>query len=369
MNIYDELGIKPVINACATLTKLGGSIMPPEVVQAMQDASRWFIDLEELQIKAGERLAELTHNEAAYISSGAAAGITLAVAACITGQDRAAMDRLPDTTGLKNEVIVFKSHRNGYDHAARMVGVRMVEIGAAQHTEPSELDTAISDKTAAFVWFQGGMTGHGDFPIEKVIELCSARNVPVIVDAAAQLPPVENLWTFTQKGAVCAIFSGGKELHGPQSSGLVVGRKWLIEAMRPNGNPNANIGRPMKVGKEEMAGLFAAVKRYLTLDHAARRERDERVVAEWCTALNGLRGVCAQRSFPNEAGQPSPRCEVLLEGARLTRDALEQALRDGTPSIVVAKADQHGIYVNPMTLTDDEAQIVCARLVELLAEK
>ncbi|HEY3343188.1 MAG TPA: hypothetical protein VGK81_14265, partial [Anaerolineae bacterium] len=167
----------------------------------------------------------------------------------------------------------------------------------------------------------------------------------------------------------CAIFSGGKELHGPQSSGLVVGRKWLIEAMRPNGNPNANIGRPMKVGKEEMAGLFAAVKRYLTLDHAARRERDEHVVAEWCAALNGLRGVCAQRSFPNEAGQPSPRCEVVLDGAPLTRDALEQALRDGTPSIAVAKADQHGIYLNPMTLTDDEAQIVGARVVELLAEK
>ena len=367
MNIYDELGIKRVINACATLTKLGGSIMPPEVVQAMQDASRSFIDLEELQVKVGERLAELTHNEAAYVSSGAAAGIALAVAACITGQDRAAMDRLPDTTGLKNEVIVFKSHRNGYDHAVRMVGVKMVEIGTATHTDPSELDAAISDQTAAFVWFQGGMTGHGDFPIEKVIEICSAHNVPVIVDGAAQLPPVENLWTFTQKGATCAIFSGGKELHGPQSSGLVVGRKWLIEAMRPNGNPNANIGRPMKVGKEEMAGLLAAVKRYVTLDHAARRERDERVVAEWCAALNGLPGVCARRSFPNEAGQPSPRCEVLLEGARLTRDELVQALSDGTPAIVVAKADPQGILLNPMTLTDEEAQIVGARVAALLA--
>ena len=373
MSIYNELGIKPVINACATLTRLGGSIMPPEVIAAMQDASHCFVDLEELQARIGEKLAELTHNEAAYVSSGAAAGITLAVAACITGMDRAAMDRLPDTTGMKNELIVFKSHRNGYDHAARMVGVRMVEIGSATHTDPAELEAACSERTAAFIWFQGGMSGHGDFPLVQVIEICNRRGVPVIVDAAAQLPPVENLWTFTQQGAACAIFSGGKDLRGPQSSGLVVGRKWLIEAMRPNGNPNANIGRPMKGGKEDMAGLLAAVKRYLALDHGARRERDERAVAAWCETFNRLPGVRAQRSFPNEAAQPLPRCEVLLDagasqhGAALNRDGLVQALRNGTPAIAVATStDERGIWLNPMTLSDEELGIVQARLVELL---
>jgi uncharacterized pyridoxal phosphate-dependent enzyme len=369
MSIYDKLGIRPVINATATLTRLGGSIMPPEVIEAMQDAARCFVDLDELQMKIGERLAELTRNESAYVSSGAAAGIMLAVAASITGQDRSVMDRLPHTEDCaKNEVIVFKSHRNGYDHAVRMVGVKLVEIGDAQHTEPAELDTALSEKTAAFVWFQGAMSGRADFPLAEVIARCSARGVPVIVDAAAQLPPVENLWCFTQMGAACAIFSGGKDLRGPQSSGLVVGRKWLIDAMRPNGNPNASIGRPMKVGKEEMAGLLAAVQRYLALDHVARRARDERVVVEWCGRLNSLRGVCAQRSFPNEAAQPLPRCEVLLDdSARLTRDALVQALRDGTPSITVASSsDPQGIFLNPMTLTDEEAKIVEARLVELL---
>jgi L-seryl-tRNA(Ser) seleniumtransferase len=334
----------------------------------MQDASRWFIDLDELQTKVGEQLASLTHNEAAYVSSGAAAGVALAVAACVTGQDRAAMDRLPGTAGLKDEAIVFKSHRNGYDHAVRMVGVKLVEIGDAMHTETAELEAAITGRTAAFVWFQGAMSGRGDFPLAQVIEICGARGVPVIVDAAAQLPPVENLWRFTQMGAACAIFSGGKDLRGPQSSGLVLGRQWLIDAMRPNGNPNASLGRPMKVGKEEMAGLLAAVKRYLALDHAARRERDERVVAQWCRALNGLRGVCAQRSFPNEASQPLPRCEVVLDrDARLTRDELVQALRDGNPSIAVAPSPDHqAVLLNPMTLTDEEALMVEARLVELL---
>ncbi|MCL5995354.1 MAG: hypothetical protein M1546_04775 [Chloroflexi bacterium] len=370
MNIYEELGIKRVINASATLTRLGGSIMPPEVIAAMQDAAGWFIDLDDLQAKVGTRLAELTHNESAYVSSGAAAGVALAVAACVTGQDRDAMGRLPDTGGLRNEVIVFKSHRNGYDHAVRMVGVKLVEVGSATHTEPADLDAAITDKTAAFVWFQGAMSGRGDFPLAQVIERCSARRVPVIVDAAAQLPPVENLWRFTQMGATCAIFSGGKDLRGPQSSGLVLGSKWLIEAMRPNGNPNASLGRPMKVGKEEMAGLLAAVKRYLSLDHQARCERDERVVAAWCRVLNGLHGVRAQRSFPNEAGQPLPRCEVVLDGARLTQDELVRALRDGTPSIAVsASSNPLGIFLNPMTLTDEEVPLVEARLVELLSHQ
>ena len=368
MTIYEELGIRQVINASATLTRLGGSIMPPEVLAAMQDAARWFVDLDELQAKIGARLAELTHNEAAYVSSGAAAGITLAVAACAAGTDRAAIDRLPDTTGLKNELIVFKSHRNGYDHAARMVGVKMVEIGDAQRTDPAQLEAAFTPNTAAFIWFQGGMTGRADFPLADVIERCNTRGVPVIVDAEAQLPPVENLWRFTQMGAACAIFSGGKDLRGPQSSGLVVGRKWLIDAMRPHGNPNPGIGRPMKVGKEEMAGLLAAVQRYLALDHRARCERDERVVAVWCDAFNSLRGVRARRSYPNEAGQPLPRCEVLLGAdAALTREELVAALLGGSPAIsVAASPDPAGIYLNPMTLTDEETQLVAQRLTGLL---
>ena len=367
MSIYDELGVKQVINAHATLTRLGGSIMPPEVVAAMQDAARWFIDLDQLQARVGEKLAELTHNEAAYVSTGAAAGIVLAVAACVTRNDRALMARLPDTTGMKNEALVFKSHRNGYDHAIRNVGLKLIEVGDGATCSPAELESALNDQTAVFVWFQGAMSGRGDLPLAQVIELCSARGVPVIVDAAAQLPPVENLWRFTQMGAACAIFSGGKDLHGPQASGLVVGQKWLIEAMRPVGNPNGGICRPMKVGKEEMAGLLAAVKWYVSLDHRARCERDERVVAEWRRTFNGLRGVRAQRSFPNEAGQPLPRCEVVLEdGARLTRDELVRQLMDGTPAISVAASGERGIFLNPMTLTDEEVKLVEARLVELL---
>jgi L-seryl-tRNA(Ser) seleniumtransferase len=215
------------------------------------------------------------------------------------------------------------------------------------------------------------MTGRGDLPLEDVIARARPRGVPVIVDAAAQLPPAENLWRFAQMGATAAIFSGGKDLRGPQPTGLVVGEKWLIEGMRPHGSPNASLGRPMKVGKEEMAGLLAAVRRYLTLDYADRLARDERVVARWCETLGALPGVTARRSWPNEAGQPLPRAEVRIDPAIIGFGGAELVRRlwDGDPRIAVAGAGGDRIYLNPMTLTDDETLIVEAQLIELLKQR
>lgn len=368
MGIYDELGVRPLINASATLTRLGGSIMPREVVEAMVEASQHFVPLDELQRRVGERLAAMTQNEAAYVSSGAAAGIVLATAACIAGTDPKAITQLPDLTGLKNEVIIQKVHRNGYDHAVRQVGVTVVEIGDGEKTTAEELEAAINLNTAAIFWFQGAMSGQGDLPLEEVIAVANRHDIPVVVDGAAQVPPVENLWRFTQMGAALAIFSGGKDLRGPQSSGLIVGRNDLIEACRINGNPNHSIGRPMKVGKEEMVGLLKAVELYLKRDHVARASQDEEVVAGWCNELNKVAGVHAERSFPNEAGQPLPRALVTIDSGSvgLTRDAIVDRLEQGTPSIFVAKAGDEGIYLNPMTLADGEEQIVLDRLLEIL---
>lgn len=368
MSLYDELELPRVINACATVTFLGGSRMPPEVLAAMHDAAQNFVNIPELQRKLGEKIAAMTHNEAAYIATGAAAGIVLAIAACMTHDNPAARAMLPHTDGLRNEVLLFKSHNIGYAFAVRQTGAKMLLLGDGEQVTAQELRDAINDKTAAFIWFQGTFCGRGDLPLPEVIEICQARGVPVLVDAAAQLPPVENFWNFTQMGATAAMFSGGKDLRGPQASGLVVGKPWLIEAIRPLGNPNAGIGRPMKVGKEEMAGLYAAVKRYLALDHAARRARDEQVVAEWCAAFNQLPGVRAQRSFPNEAGQPLPRCEVSIgAGARLGHDETLLALRVGTPSIETGGAvGRSSFHLNPMTLSDEECVIVQERIVSLL---
>jgi L-seryl-tRNA(Ser) seleniumtransferase len=371
MSIYDELGVRTLINASANITRIGGSLMPPEVTEAMVQASKHFVNLEDLQRAVGEKLAELTHNEAAYVSNGAAAGVALATAAVVAGSDPRAIHQLPDTTGLKNEVIIHKSHRNGYDHAVRQVGVKIVEIGTMTETQPQELEQAINDKTAAIVWFQAQVTGRGDLPLQTVIAIANRHNVPVIVDAADQVPPVDNLWRFTQMGAALAIFSGGKDLCGPQSSGLVLGRKDLIESIRLNGNPNASIGRPMKVGKEEMVGLLTAVKLYLKRDHEARLSQDEEIVAGWCLELNRIKGVHAERSIPNVAGQPMPRAKVVIDAAAagISRDEIVTALREGSPSIEVLPGVDDVIYVNPMTLQSGEDEIVLQRFLEILANR
>lgn len=370
MSIYDELGIRPVINANATLTRLGGSVMHPDVLAAMTEASKHFVDLDLLQRRVGERLAQLTRNEAAFVTSGAAAGLALATAACVAGTDPAAIARLPDTTGLKNEVIVHKSHRNGYDHGVRMVGVKLVEIGYGQSTAEWELEAAINAKTAAVFWFQGAMSGHGDIPLERVIAIANAHDVPVVIDGAAQVPPTENLWKWTEMGAALAVFSGGKDLRGPQPTGLIVGRADLIDAIRLNSSPNHSLGRPMKVGKEEMVGLLKAVELYLQIDQEARASQDEETVMGWCLELNKLKGVRAERSFPNEAGQPLPRARVDIDPAQagLTRDQVMARLLDGTPSISVAPAGSTGIFLNPMTLADGEETVVLDRLRAVLSE-
>ncbi|HLJ57282.1 MAG TPA: aminotransferase class V-fold PLP-dependent enzyme [Chthonomonadaceae bacterium] len=365
MSIYEELGIRPLINANATLTRLGGSRMPPEVVEAMVEASRCFVDLDELQRRIGARLAELTRNEAAYVCSGAAAGLTLATAACLTAANHDAISQLPDLAGLRNEVIIHRSHRNGYDHAIRQAGVRVVEIGDGKETTAIELEHAIGEQTAAIFWFQGAMTGPDSLPLDEVIAVAGRSDVPVIVDAAAQLPPVSNLWSCTEMGAALAIFSGGKDLRGPQSSGLIVGRRELIEGCARNGNPNHSIGRPMKVGKEEMVGLLAAVERYLRLDHQARTIWCEEVVSNWNSALSRLPGVSARRDFPNEAGQPLPRSLVTFEPGEcpVSRSEVIARLADGDPSIVVATAGPDSIFLNPMTLDPGEERIILDHLV------
>jgi D-glucosaminate-6-phosphate ammonia-lyase len=362
---YESLGVKPIINAFATLTRLGGSLMPPEVTQAMQDASRCFIDLDELQRKVGERIAMLTQNEAAYVSSGAAAGLALATAACVVGNDATKRNTFPNLRGFKNEVIVQRLHRNGYDYAVRQVGIKLIEVGDEQGASSDDLLEAINSKTAAIFWFQGAMNRPSELPLQEVIAIAKTKNVPVIVDAAAQLPPVSNLWKFTKMGASLAIFSGGKDLCGPQSSGLILGRLDLIEAIRIHGSPNQAIGRPMKVGKEEMMGLLAALERYLKLDHEARVQKFETIVAIWNKGLSEIHGVTACRDFPNEAGQPTPRT-YLQFSEKFSRETVIKQLLDGEPAIAVAPADDNGIYLNPMTLEEGEADIVLERLLEVL---
>jgi L-seryl-tRNA(Ser) seleniumtransferase len=366
MTIYETLGVRRVINASATLTRLGGSLMPSPVVAAMAEASGAFIDLPELQRKVGARIAELTHNEAAFVSSGAAAGITASVAACIAGTDPQLIDVFPYLEGVeKTEVIVWHSQRNGYDYAARQTGARLVTIGP----EDGELQEAISTRTACILWFAGEHYARDAMPIDEVVKIAHAREIPVIVDAAAQIPPISNLWHFTRDvGVDIAIFSGGKGLRGPQSSGLVLGRRDLIDACRANSSPNQTIGRPMKVGKEELAGLLAAVEWSLAQDEAAVIAGYEQSVQLWLDGLANLPGVQAKRGYPSEAGQPHGRAIIRFgPGCRLTRDQIVDALWQRDPRIAVAAIGDNGIALNPQTLEPGEEKVVLDALRAVLA--
>ncbi|HKG25774.1 MAG TPA: aminotransferase class V-fold PLP-dependent enzyme [Thermomicrobiales bacterium] len=367
MSVYDELDLPRVINASATLTRLGGSRMPPPVVAAMAEAAESFVDLDRLQEKVGARIAESTGNAACYVSSGAAAGIVVAVAACIAGTDPALTFAFPELKGVEQtEVVIHRSQRNGYDYAARQTGARMVEIDGTAES----LTNALSSRTACVLWFAGAHYEANALPLDEVVRIAHERGVPVLVDAAAQIPPVSNLGRFTRElGADAAIFSGGKGLRGPQSSGLVLGTEEIVAGCRANGNPNHSLGRPMKVGKEELAGILAAVEWSLAQDEPATLARYEATVQRWIDGVSGIPGITAERIYPSEAGQPHGRAIVHINpSCPLTRDQVVAALWDANPRIAVAthRLSDDAIALNPQTIEPGEDELVLAALRRVL---
>jgi L-seryl-tRNA(Ser) seleniumtransferase len=278
-------------------------------------------------------------------------------------------ERLPKTSGLKNEIIIHKRGRVGYDFAIRQVGGKLVQIGSEQGATADEMIQAINDKTAAIFYFYNSINLVGQVPLEKGIAIAREYGIPLIIDAAAQLPPVENLWKFTSMGADLVLFSGGKGLCGPQSSGLMLGRKDLIEAAAFHACPRPFIGRPMKVGKEELVGLMAAVRWYLDQDHSTIMQSYEEQVQQVISELDFVQGITVTRSFPSEAGQPMPRADIQLDKNILgiTRDELQELLRNGDPSIFLSPAGKQGVYVNPQTLKVGEVDIIIQRIREIIA--
>jgi len=341
-----------IINANATVTVLGGSLMPPPVVQAMVEAASEFVDLPERYLEVGDRIAQLTRNEAACVTAGAAAAITLVVASCI-GEPAQSFP-------VEAEVVMFASQRNGYDYSARLTGARIVEVSGE-----GELQAALVRRPACVLWFAGAHHAEGALPIEDVLRIAGPTGVPVIVDAAAQIPPVSTLWHFTTElGADAVIVSGGKGLRGPQTTGLVLGRRWLVDRCLRHASPYQEIGRGMKVGKEELAALLAAVEWTLEQDEEAMLAGYERSVALWVDGLQNLPGVTAYRGYPSEAGQPHGRCVVRVAD----RQRLIDALWNGTPRIAVGtfRLRDDEIALNPQTLEPGEDRLVLDALRTLL---
>ena len=370
---YDRLGVRRIINASSWITVYGGSVMPPAVVAAMEEASRWFVDMHDLNRKAGEVIARLTGAEAGMVTAGSSAGMLLEAAACIAGADPANVWRLPDTTGMKNEIVIHRAHRVNYDHSYRAAGGKFVEIGNTGTTHAWELEDAIGENTAAVAYIFGPRAG-GALPLKTVIETAHARGVPVIVDAAAMLPPVENLTKFTGMGADMVSFSGGKGVLGPQSTGILAGRADLIEAAYANSAPNSeSIGRAAKVCKEEIAGLITALEIFVDTDfdavNAAWRAKSLRVAER----LSGIPGVIAEM-IDAKPGQEAilsntPRTQITF-AADYDGPSHEEVLRmleEGEPSVrILGRPIDDQLNVIPVNLMDGEEEAVANRLREVL---
>ncbi len=361
---YADLGVRPFINCRGTGTSVGGSIMPEPVVEAMRQAARSFVSVESLQERIGERLARRIGVEGALVTCGAASGVQQAAAACLTGTDAERVQRLPFTDGWRNRFVIPQVDAHDYlFQVIASVGGVLVKVGSKDCCPTAAIEEALDDDTAAVLHYLGKQTLE---QLAEVVAVAEPRGIPVIVDAAAQLPPRSNLTEPVRVGAGLVVFSGGKGLRGPQSSGLVVGKAELIEAARMNGSPASSVGRGMKVGKEELMGLLAAVE--LFLDGSDQEDyRRWRADAELIVAgLEGIDGVRATVDDGDQLFFPGgvPRVRIELLGDR-TADAYAAPLRDGEPSIFMGGWDG-GMFADPMTLQPGEAQQVARRLREVL---
>jgi L-seryl-tRNA(Ser) seleniumtransferase len=364
-DVYKDLGVKPLINAAGTYTALGGCVMRPEVVEAMASASRRFVPLVDLQEAVGRKIARLIGCEAALVTSGAASALMLGTAACVAGNDPDKIRLLPDTAGMKNEVVIQKAHRYGYDHAVRNVGVRLVEVETR-----AELIRAVNKRTGMMLFYNDADDA-GRIKVKEFARLGRKLKVPTFNDAAAEVPPVANLTRYLKMGYDLVAFSGGKGLGGPQSAGLLLGRKDLVAAAAANNNPNTDaIGRPCKVGKEELVGMWAALKTYLEQDHAALWREWEKRIHTLCSMLKAVKGVKTESFVPPLANRtPHLRLSWDAERIPLTPDEVVKRLREGEPRIEVRPPVPGAVELSVWMLAPEEVSLVGARLVRILQQR
>jgi len=367
---YNDLGVKKIINAAGTYTKFSGSLISHEVLKAMEIASHNFVDIDELLQKTGKYIAKSINSEAALITAGAAAGLTLSAAACMAGSKTECIKALPNTEGMKNEIIIMRCHRNPYDNAMILAGAKFIEIGNAIETHSWELEAAIGEKTAAVVFFVQSEMLEASLSLTKVIEIAHTKNIPVIVDAAAELPPVENLKKFTKMGADIVLFSGGKDFRGPQSSGLILGKRDIVNICRMHGYPHHAIGRSMKLDKETIMGFVRAFELYLKENHQKRIERWEKQVQRIFKGLSSIPHIQVLRGYPTQPlTQPATIPRIYLkfdeEVLGLTKEDIARELYEGDPRIA-AVVEKNYLTFNPHMLNDGEEDLIIERMREIM---
>lgn len=392
MGIYERFGVKPIINAAGAMTRYGGALIDQEVLEAMNEAARYSVRIDELQAAASKVIAEITHAEAGIVTAGAAAALTLGTAACITGFDVARMNRLPDTAAIPNEVIMPWHQISGYEHAIRAAGAKVVGVGIPNDINPPyevyvttkwDIQSAITENTVAIA---SAIQTNSHPPLEDIVEVGKKYHIPVILDAADQLPPVENLYKFIDIGADLVCFSGGKGIRGPQASGILCGRRDLIASAvlqmldtagepfdewhppaslipkdKLRGKPQHGIGRSMKAAKEVVIGLLVALQNFTEEKFTKREEHLRQLLAGIGARLEGIAGV-EMRVTEGYFKGGHPMLEVKIDEPVVGRSAAEvfQRLRDGEPSIYLGDKDLNRglVLINSINMDEEMARLV-----------
>jgi len=391
VHVYEKLGVRRLINGRSFSTKAGGCALPVEVLDAMREAGECCVRMDELQAAAGEVIARATGAETGIVTSGAAAALTLGAAACLARLDVNRMNRLPDTSGMPDEFIAHRAHRNDYDHAVRAAGAKFVEVGFGYYTFAYEVEAAITPRTAAF-YYQAG-ADQGVLSLEEYAAIARRHEFPLLVDAAAEMPPAANLKSLIAAGADLIAFSGGKHIQGPQSTGILCGRRdlilsaalqhqdmdvfpetWPLRTLITDGTvvgpPHHGIGRGFKVGKEEIVGLMAALELYQRRDFAAERTRWTADMECIAAGVRDLPGVSARVQYPQPNGREVPGAVIRIDptAAGANAHTVINALQAGDPPICVFEkfAGSGEVVVFPEALRPGEAAIITRRLREVL---
>lgn len=367
-NVYDELGVTTVINGQGTMTMLGGSLIRPEVEAVMQMASQHFVSIPDLEIATGKRIAELLklpQGYSALVTCGAAAAIQSGYAGILTGDNPSLIQQLPDLTGMKSEVIIQKAHRNPFDHQIRGTGVKLIEIETTE-----QLRRAIGPQTAA-LHFTNFANADGQIKVDEWVRIAKQVQLPTLIDAAADTPPISHLWDYANMGYDLITYSGGKAIRGPQCAGLLLGRQDLVHYAMLNSSPYEDtINRLAKVGKEEIVGMVKALELYVNEDQDALTNEWWKRLDTVSGAVSRVPGVTVSRFMPDIANHV-PHIMITLDPKRInaTPHEINQQLRSGTPSIVLATGERkepNTITMNSFMLKPGEDKIIAERLSEVL---
>lgn len=361
-DIFKELGIRTFINAAGTYTAMSGCIMHEEVVETIRFSVHKFAMIDEVQDKVGAKIAELCHSESAMVTAGCWSAMVLGTAGVLTGTDPKKVAELPHLENMKSEVLVQKTHNHGYVHALTNTGIRLVEIETEE-----DIEKAVNEKTA-MMWFLNYAGPNGNIKDKEWVALGKKHNIPTMIDMAADSTPVENLWRFNDMGFDLVCVSGGKGLRGPQSAGILMGKKDLIAAARLNSPPRSgNIGRGMKVNKEEILGMYVALEKFINRNHAKQWKIWEERTAIMENAVKNINGVTAVVSIPPVANiTPTLTISWDITKVKITRNDFQDKLRKGNPSIEMIGGKDNSVVITSWMMQDGEEKIVATRLAEEL---